>query len=76
MKMARIRHFCELFHFYPILDCYKIRARTNFENPNDDCSESAFNNVICAKRIVPGLNRFYSGHFQNAPNIKTFFGYA
>ena len=34
------------------------------------------NNVIYAKRIVTGLNRFYRGHFQNAPNIKTFFGYA
>ena len=22
--------------------------------------------------IAPGLNRFYSGHFQNTPNIKTF----
>ena len=35
---------------------------------------STSNNVIYAERIVPGLNRFYSGHFQNAPNIKTFFG--
>ena len=34
------------------------------------------NDVIYAKRIVPGLSRFYSGHFQNTPNIKTFFGYA
>ena len=29
--------------------------------------------MIYAKRIVPGLNRFYRGHFQN---VKTFFGYA
>ena len=29
-----------------------------------------------AKTIVTGLNRFYRGHFQNTPNIKTFFGYA
>ena len=28
--------------------------------------------MIYAKRIVPGLKRFYSGHFQNTPNIKTF----
>ena len=32
--------------------------------------------MIFAERIVPGLNRFYSGHFQNTPNIKAFFGYA
>ena len=32
--------------------------------------------MIYAKTIVTGLNRFYRGHFQNAPNIKTFFGYA
>ena len=31
--------------------------------------------MIYAERIVPGLNIFYSGHFQNTPNIKTFFGY-
>ena len=32
--------------------------------------------MIYAKTIVTGPNRFYRGHFQNAPNIKTFFGYA
>ena len=32
--------------------------------------------MIYAKTIVTGLNRFYRGHFPNAPNIKTFFGYA
>ena len=32
--------------------------------------------MICAERIVKGLNRFYSGHFQNTTNIKTFFGYS
>ena len=32
--------------------------------------------MIYAKRIVPGRNRFYSGYFQNTPNIKTFFSYA
>ena len=32
--------------------------------------------MIYHKSIVPKLNRFYSGHFQNTPNIKTFFGYA
>ena len=37
---------------------------------------STHNNAIYAKKIVPGLNRFCSGHLQNTPNIKTFFGYA
>ena len=32
--------------------------------------------MIYAKRVVPGLNRFYRGHFQDIPNVKTFFGYA
>ena len=32
--------------------------------------------MIYAKKIVLGLNRSHSGHFQNTPNIKTFFGYA
>ena len=32
--------------------------------------------MIYAKRIVPELNRFYRGHIQNTPNLKTFFGYA
>ena len=32
--------------------------------------------MIYAKRIVPALNIFYKGHFQDTPNVKTFFGYA
>ena len=28
--------------------------------------------MIYAKRIVPGINRFYRGHIQNTPNRKTF----
>ena len=32
--MAKIWHLCEVFNFYPILNYYKIRTRTNFENPN------------------------------------------
>ena len=32
--------------------------------------------MIYPKKVALGLNRFYSGHFQNTPNIKTFFGYA
>ena len=34
------------------------------------------NDVIYAKRIVPRFNGFYSGYFQNTPNIRTFFGNA
>ena len=34
------------------------------------------NNVIYAKEVVLGLNRFHSGHFQNTQNMKTFFDYA
>ena len=31
--------------------------------------------MIYAERIVPRLSKIFSGHFQNTPNIKTFFGY-
>ena len=31
---CKIWHSRELFNFYPILGYYKIRTRTNFENPN------------------------------------------
>ena len=34
MKTAKIWRFCEIFDFYPILDCHKIRTRTDFENHN------------------------------------------
>ena len=27
--------YCEIFHFYPILDYYRIRTRENVENPDD-----------------------------------------
>ena len=74
--MARIWHFCNVFHFYPILAYYKIRTRANFENPNGKKFRSTSDNVIYAERIFPRVNRFYSGHIQNTPNIKTFSGYA
>ena len=32
--------------------------------------------MIYAKRIISGVNGFYSGHFHNTSNIKTLFGYA
>ena len=32
--------------------------------------------MIYAEELVPGLNRFYSGHFQTTLNFKTFLGYA
>ena len=75
-KMAKIGHFRELLKSYPDLDYYKIRTRTNFENPNGKSLDLHLNNVIYSKRTVPRLNRLYSGHFQNTPNIKTFFSYS
>ena len=58
--MTEIWHFCELFNFQPMLDNYKIRTRTNFENresldPND---------VAYPKKIVPASNRIYSAIFN------------
>ena len=35
-KMARIWHFQKSFHFYPILDYYKVRTRTNSETSNSE----------------------------------------
>ena len=72
--MTKICHFREFFHFYPVLDYYKIRTRTNLENPNGKSFRSASNNVIYSERIFLELNRFHGSHFQNTPNIKTFFG--
>ena len=71
MKMAKIWQFCKSFDFYPILDCHKIRTKTSFENPSGKSYR-----VIYPKNIAPRSNRFYSGHFQDTLNIKTFFGYA
>ena len=49
----------------------------NFSN-RENGEKLAFpqNYVTYSKELVPGLNRFYSGHFQNTPNSKTFFGCA
>ena len=31
--------FSQNFLFYPVLDCYKIRTRANFKNPNGKISD-------------------------------------
>ena len=66
-EIPKIRHFREFLNFYPILGYYKIRTRTNFENPNG--KRFVVKNCSWAKR-------FHSGHIQNTLNIKTLFAYA
>ena len=68
--------FSWIFHFYPILDYYKIRTTINFGNPNGKSLDLHLTMWFMPKEMFPGLNRFYRGHFQNTQNIKTFFGYA
>ena len=74
--MAKIWHLRDFFNFYLILDYYNIRTKTNFENLNGRSLDLHVIMLFMLKRIVLILNRFYRGHFQNTPNIKTFFGYA
>ena len=61
--------FWEILNFYPILDLYKNRTKANFGNPHAESLDLHLINMIHPKEIVPGLNRFYSGDFQNT--VKT-----
>ena len=66
---------------FPFLPNFRLLQNQNelegkFRKSQRQKFRSTSNNVIYAKRIVPGLSRFYSGHFQNTLDIKTFFGYA
>ena len=67
--------FSRIFPFLPNFRLLQNQNQGKFRKPQQQKFRSTSNNVIYAKRFVLGLNRFYSGHFQNTPNIKTFFGY-
>ena len=61
---------CSIFIQFQII---KNQNQDKFRKSQWQKFRSTSNNVIYAERIVSGLNRFYSDHFQNTPNIKTFF---
>ena len=73
-KKAKIWHFRELFNFYPVFDNYEIRTMANFENPNGKSLDLHL--IWFMLKNCSRAQEVYSGHFQNTPNIKTFFGYA
>ena len=72
MEMARIWHFREFFHFYPILDYYKIRTRTNFENPHGISSDLHLVIWIMLKGLFLGSTDFTEVIFK-IPQISKHF---
>ena len=70
MKMARI------FPFYPILDYYKIRTRTNFENPKSKSLDAHLimwiNIYMMRKELFPGSTDFTETIFK-IPQISEHF---
>ena len=52
---------------------YALNVRTNISSygPRTRLIRAYYH-----RKIAQGSSRFYSSHFQNIPNIKTFFGYA
>ena len=59
--MGRIWHFREFFHFYPILDYYKIRTRTNFENPKGRSLDLHLMMWFMLKELFQGSTDFTVG---------------
>ena len=68
--MARIWHF--FFHFYPILDYYKIRTRTNFENPNCKSLDLHLIMRFTLKKLFPGSTDF-TGVIFKIPQYQNIF---
>ena len=68
--------FWRIFPFLPNFRSLQNQNQDKFRKSQRYKFRSTSNNVIYAERIISGLNRFYSGHFQNTPNIETFFGHA
>ena len=65
--------FSKKFSFLLIFRLLSNQNQGKFRKSQWQKSSSTFNNMIYPKELVPGLNRFYSGHFQNTINFYTFF---
>ena len=72
MKMARIWHFREFFHFCPNLDHYKIRTRANFQNFNGKSLDLHLITWIMLKELFPGSTDFTETIF-NTPQLSKHF---
>ena len=70
--MARIWHFREFFHFYPVLDYYKLRTRSNFENPNGKSLDLHLIMWFMLKKLFPGSTDF-TGVIFKIPQIPKHF---
>ena len=62
--MAKIWHFSEFFHFYPTLDYYKIRTRTDFENPNRKRLDLHLIMWFTLKQLFLGSTDFTEANFR------------
>ena len=62
--MARIWHFREFFHFYPILGYHKIRTRTKFENPYGKSLDLHLIMLFVLKELFPGSTDFTVAIFK------------
>ena len=56
--MAKIWHFRDFFNFYQILDYYKIRTRTNFENPKGKSLDLHLIILFMLKELFSGSTDF------------------
>ena len=70
--MAKIWHFCEFFHFYPTLDYYKMRTRTDFENPNGKSVDLHLTMRFMQKQLFLGSTDFTEAIFK-IPQISKHF---
>ena len=74
--MAKIWPFRDFFNFYLILDYYKIRTKTNFENPNGKSLDLHLIMRFMPKQLLSGSTDFTEAIFKIPQISKPFFGYA
>ena len=71
-KMAKNWHFCNLFNFYPILDYYKIKPKTNVENPDGKSLDLHLMMWFIRKKLFLGSTVFTVAIFK-IPQISKHF---
>ena len=70
--MAKFWHFRDFFNFYLILDYYKIRTRTDFENPNGKSLDLHLIMQFMLKELLSGSPDFTEAIFK-IPQISKHF---
>ena len=76
MKMAKILEFSRVFQLLANFRSLSNQNQDKLRKSQGKNFRSTSDNGIYPKKIVPRLNRFYRGHFQNTLNFKTFYGCA